>query len=217
MNTTSTSWGGVRSPASTCHVGRSDDTVVDELVDRLQQGDLDGVVERCAGQGPDGGDLVIGEPGVAGLRRVLAPDERRPPTGGHPQDDDVAQPVRERGPPQDVAVEREEGLGQVRVDREGLEGGVALRARAPLRRLVLGRGRQGGQGVEHLRWPLAPRDPLQARHQAAPSRAESISARTDGGVTGSRVMSTPNGDSASATALTTAGGAPIAPPSPTPL
>ena len=37
------------------------------------------------------------------------------------------------------------------------------------------------------------------------------------GVSGSRVTVTPNGASASATALTTAGGAPIAPPSPTPL
>ena len=39
----------------------------------------------------------------------------------------------------------------------------------------------------------------------------------DSGVTGSRVMSTPNGESASATAFTTAGVEPIAPPSPTPL
>ncbi len=37
------------------------------------------------------------------------------------------------------------------------------------------------------------------------------------GVSGSLVIVTPNGASASATALTTAGGAPIAPPSPTPL
>ena len=37
------------------------------------------------------------------------------------------------------------------------------------------------------------------------------------GLSGSRVTVTPNGESASATALTTAGGAPIAPPSPTPL
>ena len=37
------------------------------------------------------------------------------------------------------------------------------------------------------------------------------------GESGSRVNVTPNGASASATALTTAGGAPIAPPSPTPL
>src|SRR4029079_18291842 len=37
------------------------------------------------------------------------------------------------------------------------------------------------------------------------------------GDSGRRVNSTPNGASASATALTTAGGAPIAPPSPTPL
>ena len=36
-------------------------------------------------------------------------------------------------------------------------------------------------------------------------------------VSGRRVTVTPNGESASATALTTAGGAPIAPPSPTPL
>ena len=37
------------------------------------------------------------------------------------------------------------------------------------------------------------------------------------GVSGRRVTVTPNGASASATALTTAGGAPMAPPSPTPL
>ena len=37
------------------------------------------------------------------------------------------------------------------------------------------------------------------------------------GPSGSRVTVTPNGASASATAFTTAGGAPMAPPSPTPL
>jgi anaerobic selenocysteine-containing dehydrogenase len=47
--------------------------------------------------------------------------------------------------------------------------------------------------------------------------ASSIRARIDVGVTGRRVISTPNGASASATEFTTAGGAPIAPPSPTPL
>src|SRR5689334_13171873 len=47
--------------------------------------------------------------------------------------------------------------------------------------------------------------------------ASSNRATIDEGVTGSRVMVTPNGARASATAFTTAGGAPMAPPSPTPL
>src|SRR6478672_10502551 len=54
----------------------------------------------------------------------------------------------------------------------------------------------------------------------APARrdsASSNSATIDEGVTGSLVMVTPNGARASATAFTTAGGAPMAPPSPTPL
>ena len=54
-------------------------------------------------------------------------------------------------------------------------------------------------------------------HVSTCSFAASIKARTAGGVTGSLVMSTPKGERASATALTTAGGAPMAPPSPTPL
>ena len=41
--------------------------------------------------------------------------------------------------------------------------------------------------------------------------------RSRDGLSGSLVSCTPNGDSASLTALTTAGGAPMAPPSPTPL
>ena len=47
--------------------------------------------------------------------------------------------------------------------------------------------------------------------------ASSRSATMADGVSGRRVTVTPNGESASATALTTHGGAPIAPPSPTPL
>src|SRR5439155_19965781 len=49
-------------------------------------------------------------------------------------------------------------------------------------------------------------------HQRAPS----INVTIVDGTSGRRVISTPNGDSASAIALTTAGGAPIAPPSPSP-
>ena len=47
--------------------------------------------------------------------------------------------------------------------------------------------------------------------------ASSISDRVVAGLRGRRVMVTPSGDRASATALTTAAGAPMAPPSPTPL
>ena len=43
-------------------------------------------------------------------------------------------------------------------------GGVAPAPASARRGLVLGRRRQGRQGIEHLRWPLAPRDPLQAHH-----------------------------------------------------
>ena len=53
------------------------------------------------------------------------------------------------------------------------------------------------------------------RHWTVPFSARSSTIRD--GVSGKRVIVTPNGASASATALTTAGGAPIAPPSPTPL
>src|SRR3546814_740272 len=45
----------------------------------------------------------------------------------------------------------------------------------------------------------------------------SMAERIRSGVRGSSVTLTPNGESASLTAFTTAGGAPIAPPSPTPL
>ena len=48
-------------------------------------------------------------------------------------------------------------------------------------------------------------------------RAPSIRATIAEGVNGRQVISMPNGDSASAIAFITAGGAPIAPPSPTPL
>ena len=48
-------------------------------------------------------------------------------------------------------------------------------------------------------------------------RASWISATIAAGVSGRRVISTPNGASASPIAFTTAGGAPMAPPSPTPL
>ena len=47
--------------------------------------------------------------------------------------------------------------------------------------------------------------------------AFAICSRIDDGVSGNRVMVTPMGARASLTAFTTAGGAPMAPPSPTPL
>lgn len=49
------------------------------------------------------------------------------------------------------------------------------------------------------------------------ARACSIASTMRAGVRGRRVRATPSGASASLTALTTAGGAPMAPPSPTPL
>ena len=54
-------------------------------------------------------------------------------------------------------------------------------------------------------------------HAQVVARARSIASRMRAGVSGRRVRVTPSGASASLTALTTAGGAPMAPPSPTPL
>ena len=78
--------------------------------------------------------------------------------------------------------------------------------RFPVRPRTIARGRRRQPSLRHGCLTC------HARPRASRSRRRILA-----GESGRRVRATPNGESASFTALTTAGGAPMAPPSPTPL
>ena len=164
--------------------------VADQRRGAGQQGQAPGDQRRAA-------DLRLGgaRPDPDGVATLLDAAQRRDPADV----DEVVEDREPHGEHRDQALPAGDHLRAVAELGEQVDGLLGA-----VRRVVLERGR--------LHWlpPVSGSRPCSIR-------LASIKPTMAAGVSGSRVIVTPNGASASATALTTAGGAPIAPPSPTPL
>ena len=127
------------------------------MVVRLQQG--------AVGRGPAGGvrsfghagDLLGREAGLLGEDRVLRPLVAAVAQGSDPEHQELPLPGRQCGAAQEVAVESEESLGQLRVPGEGAQqvgpGLVLL-----LRPAAPDGGPETVDELRHVRGPLRPGD-----------------------------------------------------------